>query len=328
MKIMFYALRPFDELAYAEKFSKEYGIDFAWTAEYPTKENLHLAEGCDAICTTPCDMSAPFVDAFADMGVRYLPCRSIGYDHIDLTESKNRGLKVSAGRYAPNGVANYALMMMLMLLRKMIPIMKRASVQDYQLKGKMGHDISNCTVGVIGTGRIGRTLIRSLSGFGCKILAYDLYPNDEVRKYAEYVSVDELLAQSDIISLHAPATKENYHMVNRDVLAKCRDGVIIINAARGSLIDTGALIDALETGKVGGAGLDVLENENGLYYYNREGDVIRNDEMSILRSFPNVIVSPHTAFYTDDAVESMIRSAYESVDCWSKGKENPYAVKL
>lgn len=327
MKIMFYSLRPFDELPYAEKFSKEYGIDFAWTADYPNKDNLNLAEGCDAVSSTPCDMSKPYVDAFHDMGVQYLPCRSIGYDHIDLAEAEKLGMKVSNVSYAPGGVANYSIMMMLMLLRKMMPIMKRAEVQDFQLKGKMGRDISGCTVGVIGTGRIGRTVIRSLSGFGCRILAYDPYQNEEAKQYATYVSADELLAQSDIITLHAPANEANYHILSREAFEKCKDGVLIVNAARGALIDTEALIDALESGKVGGAGLDVLEYEAGLYYYNREGEVIRNDQMSILRSFPNVILSPHTAFYTEDAVESMVRGVFESVSSWSKGEKNPHEVR-
>lgn len=327
MKIMFYSLRPFDELPYAEQFQKEYGIDFAWTAEYPDKDNIRLAEGCDAVSTTPCDMGRPYLEAFHDLGVKYLPCRSIGFDHIDLKDAARLGMKVSNVSYAPGGVANYTIMLMLMLLRKMMPIMKRAEVQDFQLKGKMGRDISGSTVGVIGTGRIGRTVIRSLSGFGCRILAYDPYPDEEVKKYAAYVTADELLAQSDIITLHAPANETNYHILNRDAFRKCKDGVIIVNAARGVLIDTGALIDALESGKVGGAGLDVLENEAGLYYYNREGDIIRNDEMSILRSFPNVILSPHTAFYTDDAVESMVRGVFESVSCWAKGIPNPHEVR-
>lgn len=328
MKIMFYNLRPFDELAYAEKISKEFGIDMAWTPDHPNEENLKLAEGCLAVSTNPCNMPASFLDTFASMGVKYLPCRSIGYDHIDLAEAAKLGMKVSNSSYAPGGVANYTVMLILMLLRKFIPIYKRTEIQDFSLPGKMGRDISRCTIGVIGTGRIGSTVIRSLSGFGCRILAYDLYPNDTVKQYAEYVSMDQLLAQSDVITLHAPATKENYHMIDEKAFSKCKKGVLFVNAARGSLIDSDALIRALESGQVGGAALDVLEDENGLYYYNRLGDVIRNDEMSILRSFPNVVFSAHTAFYTDDAVESMVRAAFESVDCWVKGVKNPHEVRL
>jgi lactate dehydrogenase-like 2-hydroxyacid dehydrogenase len=328
LKIMFYSLRPFDELQYAEKFSKEYGIEFAWTSEYPSRDNVSLAKGCDAVCTTPCDMSAPMVDAFAELGVRFLPCRSIGYDHIDLAEAKKHGMRVSNVGYDPGGVANYSVMLMLMCLRRMPQIMARAGVQDFTLKGKMGHDISRCTVGVIGTGRIGKTVIRSLSGFGCRILAYDLYRNRDVAGMAEYVDLDTLFAQSDILTLHVNVTPENEHIINAEALQKCRDGVIIVNAARGKLIDTAALIAGLKSGRVGAAALDVMEDENGLYYYNLTGRIIDNNDMAVLRSFPNVILSPHTAFYTDDAVESMVEGIFRSVDCFAKGIRNPMEIAI
>lgn len=328
MKILFYALRPFDELACCERFSKQYGIDFAWTTEYPTAENAALAANCEAVCTTPCDMSAPMLDRFAALGVKYLPCRCIGYDHIDLAHARQLGMRVSNVSYAPGGVANYAVMLMLMCLRKIMPIMKRADIQDYSLKGKMGRDISNCTVGVIGTGRIGCTVLKSLSGFGCRLLAYDVRENDEARQYAQYWPLDELLAQCDVITLHTNATAENHHLIDAAALDKCRNGVVLVNTARGSLIDSDALIAALESGRVGAAALDVLEQENGLYYYNREGDVIPNAELSILRSYPNVILSPHTAFYTDDAVESMIGDCFHSVDCFRRELPNDHEIRL
>ncbi|MCI2046260.1 MAG: D-isomer specific 2-hydroxyacid dehydrogenase family protein [Faecalibacterium sp.] len=328
MKIMFYALRPFDELAYCRKFAKQYGIDFAYTPEYPTPENVELAAGCDAVSTTPCDMGAAMLDRFAALGVKYISCRSIGYDHVDLQHAKALGLRVSNVGYTPNGVANYAIMLMLMCARRAVHILKRAEVQDYSLKGKMGRDISSLTVGVIGTGRIGRTVIEHLSGFGCRILAYDLYPNDAVKQHAEYVDLDTLFAQSDIITLHTNATAENHHLINAAALAKMKDGVILINTARGKLIDSDALIAELNSGKVGAAGLDVIEHENGLYYYNRSGEVLENAELSILRSYPNVILSPHTAFYTDEDVESMVQGCFESVDCFAKGKETFHDVGL
>ena len=174
MKILFYALRPFDELQYCEPNRKKYGIDYKWTAEVPSPDNLHLAEGCDAVSTNPCEIRPEYLEAFARMGVKYLPCRSIGYDHIPLDTAKRLGLRVSHSHYPPEGVANYTIMLMLMTTRKMNQIMLRAAAQDYSLPGKMGKDLSNCTVGVIGTGKIGSTVIRHLAGFGCKILAYDL----------------------------------------------------------------------------------------------------------------------------------------------------------
>ena len=169
MKIMFYALRPFDEQQYCEPYKARYGIDYTGTPDVPRPDNLHLAEGCDAVSTNPCEIRPEYLQTWAEMGVKYLPCRSIGYDHIPLDTAKNLGLRISHSHYPPDGVANYTIMLMLMCTRRMNEIMLRANVQDYSLPGKMGRDISGCTVGVIGTGKIGQTVIRHLSGFGCKI---------------------------------------------------------------------------------------------------------------------------------------------------------------
>ncbi|NJP39680.1 lactate dehydrogenase [Oscillospiraceae bacterium HV4-5-C5C] len=328
MKILFYALRPFDELAYCQRFSQQYGIDFDWVGQYPSADNFDRARGCEAVSTIPCDMSAPVLDALYSRGVRYLPCRSIGYDHIDLEHARQLGLRVSNVSYPPTGVAHYAVMLMLMCLRKIEPIMSRARVQDFSLKGKIGRDISQCTVGVIGTGQIGRTVIKSLSGFGCRILCYDLYPNADVKALAQYVSLEDLLAQSDVITLHTNATEENYHLLDASALQRCKDGVVIINTARGKLLDTDALIAGLKSGKIGAAGLDVLEHENGLYYYNLTGEVIENDRMALLRSYPNVILSPHTAFYTETAVEHMVEGVFRSVRSFADGTVCDHEIKL
>lgn len=328
MKIFFYSLREFDELACAKEFSKKYGMEFGYTADYPDAENYILAKGYDAVCETPCDMGAEMLEKFHSLGIRYILCRSIGYDHVDLKRAEELGMRVSNVSYPPSGVANYAIMLMLMLQRKITEILKRADVQDYTLQGKIGNDMSFDTVGVIGTGRIGRTVIEHLSGFGCRILCYDPYPNEEVKKYAEYVSLDELFAASDVITIHTNATEENHHLLNAEAFRKMKPGVMIVNTARGKLIDTDALVDALESGKVGGAALDVLEKEDGLYYYNRIGDVIVNRDMGYLRSFPNVIMSPHTAFYTKQAVSHMVGSCFEAADAFEHGRATEHEIKL
>ena len=309
MKIAFYQMRPFDEQAYIEQFSKEFGIDYVMIPGAPCPENLDKAAGCDAVSQNPCEILPAYVEAWAKMGVKYLLCRSIGYD-------------------PPEGVANYAIMLMLMCTRKMNQTMLRAAAQDYTLPGKMGRDLSNCTVGIVGTGKIGRTVIAHLQGFGCKILAYDLYQSDEVAKMAEYVSLDELYARSDVISLHTNATAENHHLINADSLARMKDGVLIVNTARGALIDEDALIAALESGKVGGAGLDVVEDENDLVYFNRTGAALPHRTMNILRSMPNVIVSPHNAFYTDVNVASMVRSGFEELADFAAGRPNPCLCRV
>ena len=288
MKIMFYALRPFDEQAYCEPYSKQYGINYAYTAEVPTPDNLELAKGCDAVSTNPCLIAPEYLKAWAAMGVKFLPCRSIGYDHIPQQKAK----------------------------------------EDYSLSGKMGRDITRMTVGVIGTGNIGRTVLRHLSGFGCKLLAYDLYPNDEARQYAEYVDLDTLYKSCDIITLHTNATAANRHMIDANAIAKMKNGVVLINTARGTLIDPEALINGLESGKIGAAGLDVVENENGLFYFNHMGDALQNRELAMLRSFPNVIFTPHTAFYTDVNVASMVESAFKAVRAMADGEQTPLEVRL
>lgn len=327
MKIFFYSLRPYDELPFCEQFRKSTGIDFDYTTDYPDMNNADLAKGADAVSFTPCAMPQELIAKFASLGIRYFLCCSIGYDHVDLATAARYGIRVSNVGYTPNGVANYAIMLMMMSLRRMGHIMKRVELQDYSLKGKIGRDISNVSVGVIGTGRIGTTVIRHLSGFGCRMYAYDLYPNQEAARYAEYVDLDTLLANSDVITLHTNATEENFHLINENTLAKMKDGVVIVNTARGKLIDDKALIRAIESGKVGAAGLDVVENEEGLYYYNHMGEAMQRDDLAILRSFPNVIVSPHTAFYTMQDVSQMIEGCFESLQLFAAGRENPHEVK-
>ena len=264
------------------------------------------------------------IESFANQHVLELVAYQPGKP-IEET-ARELGMKVANVDYPPNGVANFAIMLMLMSLRKAGHILKRGEAQDYSLQGKIGRDISTCTVGVIGTGRIGRTVLQHLSGFGCRLLAYDLYPNDEAKKIAEYVPLETLLAESDVITLHTNATEENHHLIDTKAIESMKPGVTIINTARGKLIDSDALIAGLESGKIGGAGLDVIEDETGIYYYNRMGQAIPNRELNLLRSYPNVIVSPHTAFYTDVNVASMVQSPFEALDAYAHGQ--PYAGEV
>lgn len=313
MKVFVYNLRDFDEKPYFEQFSKYYGFEYGYTEEYPTLKNAEMAKGYDAIIIMVSDMSTPMVEKFSSLGIKYIVTRSIGMDHIDIKRAKELGIKVSNVTYSPDSVANYAIMLMMMSCRRITHILKRAEVQDYTLKGKIGREISKCTIGIIGTGRIGNCVLQHLGGFGCKLLAFDLYQNDEAKKYANYVDLETLFKNSDIISLHIPSTSENYHLINSNSLALMKDKVIIINTARGDLIDTNALISALESGKVGSAALDVMENECESYYVNRSGEVINDHNSAILRSFPNVIVSPHTAFYTDEAISNLVENSFEAL---------------
>ncbi|MEG1957879.1 MAG: D-isomer specific 2-hydroxyacid dehydrogenase family protein [Lachnospiraceae bacterium] len=321
MKIFIYNLREFDEKFFFDKLEEEYGFTYTGYPGYQTLENIQMVKGYEAVSILASECTDEMLEKFAENGVKYILTRSIGTDHINLKKCEELGIRVGNSQYSPNSVANYTIMLMLMVCRKFAHILKRVELQDYSFKGKMGREISNCTVGVIGTGKIGKTVIEHISGFGCKILAYDIYQNPEVGEKAEYVALDTLLEKSDIITLHTPATKDNYHLIDGKAIKKMKDEVIIINAARGALVDSDALIEGIESGKVGGAALDVLEDEVGLYFLNRSGDVITNRQLAILKGFPNVIISPHTAFYTDDAVSDMCRCVFEAVRTFENEKK-------
>ena len=327
MKIFAFALREFDEEKYFINICSQLGIEYAYTNAYPSMDNIDLAKGYDGVTIITNPMYPAILDRMHENGVKYLATRSVGYDHIDVNYAHSLGMKVTNVSYSPESVANYTIMMMLMACRKMTYIIDKAKVQDFSLKGKTGKEISDCTIGIIGTGRIGRTVVRHLSGFGCRLLAYDIVESESVKQYAQYTDLETIYRECDIISLHVPGLEENYHMINKDTFAKMKDGVILINAARGMLINTNDMIEALESGKIGYAALDTIENEAGLYYLNRETDILANHDRAILSAFPNVLVSPHMAFYTERSVQDMVENAVRGLVACEQGGENPFEVR-
>lgn len=328
MKVTVYNCRRFDEKELFEQYGKELGIELVLCPDAPDQENAVLAKGSECIDIITSKMHAELLKIFADYGVKYVTTRTIGYDHIDVKAAKKLGMTVANAPYGPCGVADYTVMLILMTIRKMKRILERTNIQDYSLQGIQGRELKDLTVGVIGTGRIGRTVLTDLSGFGCRLIAHDLYESKEVLEAGvPYVTLDEMWKQADVVTLHTPLTDDNYHMIGKDAIAKMKDGVMIINTARGGLIDSEALIQGIESGKIGGAGLDVVENEFGLYYYDHKSDILNNRELAILRSFPNVTVSHHMAFYTDDCVKTVVRDSLLGCKCFAEGKENPWEVK-
>lgn len=327
MKIMVYSFNEADERAFFDELCGQAGVEYATCPDYPSLENAHLARGCEAIRIQVCDMNEALIRALHAQGVRYICTRSIGYEHIDMKTVRALGMRASHAVYSPESVANYAIMLMLMACRKLPYVLERAKLQDFSLQGKRGRELSSMTVGVVGLGRIGRTVLKHLSGFGCRLLGYDVYASDEAKALCEAVDLDTIWRECDVITLHCPATAENHHMIDAETLKKMKPGVILINTARGNLIDSEALIAALEQGKVGTAALDVLENEYGLYYMNRMGEALNNRELALLSSFPNVIVSPHTAFYTDVSIRDMAQCTIEAACAFARGEDTPFEVK-
>lgn len=326
MKITVYNCRPFDELDNFRRLEQETGVEIVCCKDAPGMDNVSMAKGSEAIDIITSKMTEELIKAFAEVGVKYIATRTIGYDHIDKAACEKYGIHVSNAPYGPNGVADYTVMLMLMAVRKAKRILQRGDLQDYTLMGTQGREMKDLTVGVIGTGNIGKTVIQNLSGFGCKILAYDIHENEEVKSYAEYVDLEKIYSDADVITFHTPLTEDNFHMIHKETIAKMKDGVIFVNTARGGLIDSEALIEGLESGKIGGAALDVVENEFGLYYYDHKSDVLTNRSIGILRAMPNVVVTHHMAFYTDNCVKTVDEDSIRSCILFMEGKENPWQV--
>ncbi|GAA0803038.1 D-isomer specific 2-hydroxyacid dehydrogenase family protein [Faecalicatena orotica] len=257
-------------------------------------------------------ISPEVLDRLKELGVKYLSTRTIGYNHIDVNYAKKIGIHILNAEYAPESVADFTIMLMLLVLRKYKPAVYRQNVNDYSLNGLRGRTLKSMTVGVVGTGQIGQTVIRSLSGFGCRILAYNRTPRQELEEYAEFVSLEELYTRSDVITFHLPLTESTKYMVNRETLSHMKDGVILINTSRGELMDRKTLIHGIESLKIGALGLDVFEDERSIYHESRINDIIANRDMAYLRQFPNVAMTQHMAFYTESAIEEM-------VDCGIRG---------
>ncbi len=326
MQVTVFSCRNYDELPEFQKGAEELGLKLVTTNEIPGLDNVHWTNGSQCVVITTTPVGRELMKAYYDNGVRYIVTRCIGYDHIDVESAKEFGITVANTPYGPDGVADYTVMLMLMAMRHMKAIMGRSAIQDYTLRGLLGRELKDMTVGIIGTGRIGLSTMRNLSGFGCKILCYDIFPNKAAEAYGEYVSLEELICKSDIISLHMPITEDNFHIIDAEALYKMKQGVIIVNTGRGPLIDSKALADAIESGKVGAAALDVVEDEFSLYYYDRKSDVLTNRELALFRSYPNVIVSHHMAFYTENYLKTIVRDSLRGCKAFLTGADNPWVV--
>ena len=321
MKIAIFEKRPYEETIIT-KFAKENNIEIISTDKILKKSTIHLCEGVDAITTLGRSiLDKNILDKIKELGVKYVSTRTVGYNHYDVNYAKSIGLKVSNVSYAPNGVADFTVMLMLIAIRKYKPAMWRQNVNDYTLNGLMGREMRHLTVGVIGTGRIGSSVIKNLSGFGCKILAYDKYKNEEIKNMAEYVDIDELLTNSDIITIHMPLNEENKSFINKITISKMKKGIVLINTARGELMNISDLIEGIESEKIGALALDVFENEDEIYHHNRATDILKNRDMAYLRQFPNVILTQHMAFFTDSAANEMILNSLTNLlDFYKTGK--------
>ena len=326
MRVAVYDFRP-DEKAYFERFSKEYGQEIVPLKCTPYIDTVHAADGCDALSIiTSSPVTPGMLDEYRKMGVKLISTRTIGYEHIDYKYAAKIGIAVSNISYPPEGVAEYAIMMMLMALRKIKHLMYRNMGQDYTMKDMCGRQINELTVGVVGTGAIGSAVIRDLQGFGCRVLASSRHERKELRGMCEYVPLDELFAKSDVVSLHLASDRSTYHIIDKDALAKMKDGAVLVNTARGTLVDSAALIEALEHEKLSAAALDLVEGDREIYYRDQKYKLAMNHEMAILNQMPNVLMLSHMAFYTEEAVRAMVQNSLLSCKLFEEGKAIPWRV--
>jgi len=315
MKIAFYGTKPYDK-KWFEPLGKDYGFDIRFIELPCNKDTIGLAKGYDAICIFVNDyVDAGMIDELCEMKVKGILLRSAGFNHVDIRAAQGRIAVLRVPSYSPEAVAEFAMALLLTINRKTHKAYGRTREFDMRLNGLMGMDLNHKVAGVVGTGKIGQAMIQILKGFQMHVLAYDPYPNKSLE--VEYVSMEELMKRSDVISLHCPLTPETKHMINKETIALMKEGVYLINTSRGGLIDTDSLIDGLLEKKFGGVGLDVYEEEEGIFYEDRSGDIITDENLARLMTFPNVLVTSHLGFFTEEAMQAI---AVETL-------ENAYALE-
>ena len=315
MKIAMFSTKPWVHQAF-EPLAERFGAEIHWLEPRLTAATAALAARHEVACAFVNDeLDASVLEKLKEQGVRLIAMRCAGFNNVDLKAAAKLGLGVvRVPAYSPFAVAEHALGLMLCLNRRFHRSWARLREGNFALDGLLGFDMHGKTVGVVGTGRIGQVLCGLLKGFGCKVLAYDLFPSQTLAATGvEYVQLDRLYAESDIISLHCPLTKETFHLIDAASLAAMKTGVMIINTSRGPLIETQAVIGALKAGKVGYLGLDVYEEEQGLFFEDRSEQVIQDDVFVRLQTFPNVLITAHQAFFTKEAVDNIAETTLENM---------------
>lgn len=292
--------------------------------------SVALAAGCGAVCVFVNDrVDAPVLEALARGGAGLVALRCTGFNNVDLAAAARLGVKVvRVTDYSPHSVAEHAVALILALNRKIPRAYNRTRDGNFELDGLMGSDLNGQTVGVIGTGKIGRVFARIMVGFGCDLLGYDTVRNPEFEALGgRYVSVSELAERSDIISLHCPLTPQTHHLVNADAILRGKPGAILINTSRGGLVDTEAVIEGLKSGRLGGLGLDVYEQESDLFFQDLSGTIIADDLIQRLVSFPNVIITGHQAFFTREAIGTICETTIGSISAYAEGRPLDHEIK-
>ena len=311
MKIAFFDTKSYDKPSF-DHYGKEHGITFKYYETKLNEDTAALARGCDGVCVFVNDtVSAPVIDRLLEVGIKLIALRCAGYNNVDLQYLKGKLPLFHVPAYSPYAVAEHAMAMLLTSIRRIHKAYIRTRDFNFSLNNLTGFDLHGKMVGVVGTGKIGRCFIDICKGFGMKVLAYDKYPQEI--EGVTYVPLDTLLSQSDIISLHCPLTRETDHMIDANAIEKMKPKAVIINTSRGALIDAEALLNAIKERRIGGACLDVYEEESDLFFEDFSGHIVNDDVLARLISMPNVIVTSHQAFLTEEALDNIAETTVSNI---------------
>ena len=318
MKIALFDAKPYDTPAFT-KYGRENGIDFKFYETKLNEDTVALAQGMDGVCVFVNDtVNAAVIDRLCACGVKFVALRCAGYNNVDLEYAAGNVRVVRVPAYSPYAVAEHAMALLLTSIRRTHKAYIRTKDFNFSLNGLTGFDLHGKTVGVVGTGRIGRVFIDICRGFGMKVLAYDKFPAKDAG--LDYVDLDTLFRESDVISLHCPLTEETFHLVNADTVAKMKKGVVLVNTSRGALIDSEALLEGIKERRIGAACLDVYEEESDVFFRDFSGHIVEDDTLARLITMPNVLVTSHQAFLTEEALDNIAATTVANLAALRDGK--------
>jgi D-lactate dehydrogenase len=324
MKVAVFSTKSYDK-EYLDKANARSKHELVYFESSLKLKSVKLAENYDAVCVFVNDViSQEVIESLAKLNVKLILLRCAGFNNVDIASACVNNLKVlRVPAYSPTTVAEHAVALILTLNRKTHKAYNRVREGNFSIERLIGFELSGKTVGVIGTGRIGAAFATIMKGFGCKVIAFDSYPNEKLKDtILTYLPIDEVLKLSDIISLHCPLTPETHHLINKESLGLMKNGVMLINTSRGKLIDTDAAIDALKEGRLGYLGIDVYEQEEKLFYKDLSEMIIRDDKISLLMTFPNVLVTAHQAYFSDTALNQIAQTTIQNLTDFENGQIN------
>ena len=328
MKILFYDTKNYDRESFNAVVKRYPEISIEYTKSDLDPRTAALAEGFDAVCAfVSSDIGTQTMEILHEKKIRLLLMRCAGFNNVDLDTAKKYGIRIMrVPGYSPEAVAEHAMALALASNRRLYKAYNKVRENDFSLSGLMGFNFYQKTAGIIGTGKIGAAMCRICHGFGMKVIAYDVYQNDSLKDIVEYVSLEQLLSDSDVISLHCPLTDSSYHLINIDTIKKMKDGVILVNTSRGALVKTDDLIEGIRMHKFAGVGLDVYEEETNNVFEDRSDEILEHSTTARLLSFPNVMITSHQGFFTREALDAIASTTLQNAADYAAGKESPNDV--